>query len=554
MTRSQRRLAVLGAGVFGFLLLCALLYQIGMSELEGQPRDFWRSLEWAAETLSTTGFGADAVWHHPAMVLFVVLVQFAGVFLVFLIVPVYLIPFLEERFERRLPKEATGLENHVVILRSGPAVETLLSDLTSAGVTPVVIEQDESLARALLERRISVVTGSVGGGVLGRVCLERARALVLNGSDDENALAALIARQGGFASDVIALVEEPAHRKPLQLAGASRVFTPRHALGAALAARASRKVNPSVAGLGVLGRKLHVAELRVTRESPLAGKTLAETAVGTRHGVTVLGLWEKGRLQPDAGAETRLDPGSIVIVAGSDEKLKDFAELLTASESSRRRGRFLIAGLGEVGQVARDILAGAGEEVLTIDRQPATGPDLVGDFLDPDIVARVEPRNADAVVLALDNDSSTLFAALVVRDLAPHVPIVARVNEAANVERIHLAGADFALSISQVAGQIVGHQVLDEESISVEPGLRVRALPAAPVAGRTLGDLDLRESTGCSAVALERGDELIVGLGEETRFEPADRLYVCGSAESIRRASALVGGSAPPAAFSSSRA
>jgi hypothetical protein len=34
------------------------------------------------------------------------------------------------------------------------------------------------------------------------------------------------------------------------------------------------------------------------------------------------------------------------------------------------------------------------------------------------------------------------------------VPIIARVNQSENVERIHAAGADFALSISRVAGQI----------------------------------------------------------------------------------------------------
>jgi len=128
---------------------------------------------------------------------------------------------------------------------------------------------------------------------------------------------------------------------------------------------------------------------------------------------------------------------------------------------------------------------------------------------------------------------------------------VARVNEAANVERIHLAGADFALSISQVAGQIVGHQVLAEESIWVQPGLRVRALSADTVAGRTLRELDVRARTGCSVVALERGDELHVQLDETTRFEAGDRLYVCGSAPSIRRASGLLG--AAPAASSSKR-
>jgi len=536
MSRTVRRLLLLTTSIVGLLVVFALLYQAGMGSLEGKPRDFWTSLGWAAETLSTTGYGADAAWTHPAMVLFVVVVQFTGVFLVFLVVPIYLIPFLEERFEKRLPTEAPNVDRHVVIYRSGPAVETLLDDLAAAGVPPVVVEPDEARARKLAERKIAVVAATIEDGVFARVRLESARALVLNGSDDENAQAALVARQSGFGGDVVALVEEPEHRKPLQLAGASRVFTPRHALGAALAARASRRVHPSVAGLGALGKRLHVAELRVAPSSELAGRSLAEAEIGSRYGVTVLGLWERGRLRTEAGADTRLDPGSIVIAAGGSEPLARFGEVVAALERRPERGRFVIAGLGEVGQVAREILASVGEEVIAIDRRPESGADVVGDFLDPELVDRTDPRGADAVLLALDRDSSTLFAALVVRELAPQVPIIARVNEAANVERIHLAGADFALSISQVAGQIVGHRILDEESISVEPGLRVRALDTTALAGRTLGEMALRERTGCSAVALERGEELRVELDESLRIEAGDRLFVCGATDSIRRA------------------
>src|SRR6478609_1992091 len=84
MHRSTRRLLWLVAGLLLFLIASALLYQVGMARLEGKPRTFWDSFEWAAETLSTTGYGFDSHWRHPAMVVLVVVVQFAGVFLVFL--------------------------------------------------------------------------------------------------------------------------------------------------------------------------------------------------------------------------------------------------------------------------------------------------------------------------------------------------------------------------------------------------------------------------------------------------------------------------------------
>ncbi|RME34403.1 MAG: hypothetical protein D6786_05005 [Gammaproteobacteria bacterium] len=60
LRRSTRRLLLLLASLPIALLLLALLYQEGMALLEGQPRGLMESLEWAAETLTTTGYGADA--------------------------------------------------------------------------------------------------------------------------------------------------------------------------------------------------------------------------------------------------------------------------------------------------------------------------------------------------------------------------------------------------------------------------------------------------------------------------------------------------------------
>lgn len=42
-------------------------------------------LEWAAESLTTTGYGRDTVWTHPVMAVYVIAVQFLGLFLVFLV-------------------------------------------------------------------------------------------------------------------------------------------------------------------------------------------------------------------------------------------------------------------------------------------------------------------------------------------------------------------------------------------------------------------------------------------------------------------------------------
>lgn len=346
----------------------------GMSWLEGEPRTFWQSVEWAAETLTTTGYGADSGWGHPAMVVLVVVVQFIGVFLVFLIFPIYLIPFLEERFEVRLPLEAPAdLEDHALIFRYGPAVESLLEELAGAGVPTLVLEGDDARARRLSEAGQTVCHRDLGRAALQAARLDRARALIANGSDDENAELILSARQLGFQKPILALVEEPYHRRPMMLAGATAVFTPRHILGAALAARASARINPRVAGVQQLGRNLEVAEIRIHRDSPLAGHSLDEVAIGHRTGATVIGQWTGGELVVPDGAGLKLRPEGILVVVGSHDSIDRLQELAGGAVLLRRTGPFVVGGAGEVGNKVAELLQAVGEEVRIIDRRGGEG-------------------------------------------------------------------------------------------------------------------------------------------------------------------------------------
>src|SRR5262249_21108275 len=161
----------------------------------------------------------------------------------------------------------------------------------------------------------------------------------------------------------------------------------------------------------------------------------------------------------------------------------------------------------------------------------APGVDLVGDALDRRLLEAAGATTARAVILALDTDSATLFATVILKELAPHVPVIARVNQAENVERIHRAGASFSLSLSQVSGQMLAQKLLGEEAVAVDPRLKVQKVSAKTLTGRGPATLAIRERTGCSVVAVERGDEVLVDLGPDFRFAPDDAVYVCGSTE-----------------------
>jgi len=527
MHRSTRRLLWLVAGLLLFLIASALLYQAGMARLENKPRTFWDSFEWAAETLSTTGYGADSHWRDPAMVALVVVVQFAGVFLVFLIVPIFLVPFLEERFERRVPRIAPKMADHVVVYRYGPAVETLLQRLVDHDVDSIVVETDESAARAVLERGLPAVFTRDEEDALDVCRLPHARALVANGRDEENAALILRARQMGFRGEIFAFVEEPAHRKPMELAGATAAYTPRHIVAAALAAHASDRISPRLPGAEDL--PLERREIRVAAASPLAGVTLASSNLGAASGAIVVGQWMRNRLHARCDAAMIIEAGAILELVGDAESLHRAAEMI-GSRFLRRNGPYLIAGFGEVGRKVHELLTDAGEEVRVVERQPAPDVDIVGNVLDSSVLQRAALHECSAVVLALNSDDSTLFATVIARDAAPDVPVIARVNHSRNIDNIYRAGADFALSISDISGEMLSSRLLGRVARSRDEHRRVERFTARST--QALRDLGLRQQ-GCSLLAIER-DGAFVPVTADVVIQPGDQLYICGPADAVR--------------------
>ncbi len=528
--RSLRRLVYLILSLPVLLFVLALVYQAGMIHLEGQPRSLGEALQWAAATLTTTGFGRDATWTHPLMEIFVIFVQFAGVMLIFLVVPVVLLPYLEERFEARLPTTLPNLSGHVLIYRYGRAVSALVEELERSGIPTVIFEEDEATARRLFEREHDVVLGNLEEDDPDLTHLAGARGLVLNGSDDRNAAMILSARYQGYQGPIVALVANPQLRPPMLKAGATNAFTPDHVLAAAVAARASGKISPRLSGVHHLGRHLEVVELRVHASSPIAGSTISAAGIRAKTGATIVGLWAGGSLIRQPDMSTTIRPGQIIVAVGSHAAIRRLGDLAIPV---RREGHFLVLGHDHVGRKVAQFLREAGESVTTIDRHASDEVDIVGDPLSPGVLERGGIERAQAVILTFASDSATLFGAAVVRNLAPEVIIIASASRQENVGRIHRAGADFALAVGQVAGQLLAYHLLGRHAVSLEAEIRLVAVAPGALAGRPLSTKTVRERTGCSLVAVERGDEVIVEFAEGFALAADDIVYVTGTHETI---------------------
>ncbi len=432
---------------------------------------------------------------------------------------------------RELPRSLPELEDGVAIYGSGPEVETLLSDLESREITTVVIEEDESVAHRLFARGQTVVLAALKEELPDLSPLLRARALVLNGEDEDNAALALSAREQGFTGSVIAMISNPSHRAALQLAGVTVAFSPNHILGAMLAARASARINPRITGMQPLDQLLEVAELRVHEASPLAYSSLAEARLRTETGANVVGRWSDDELHSPPAADEELTPGTILVAVGAPDSIRRLSEM---ARPLAREVALVVLGFGDVGRRLAEMLTDAGEEVCVVYSDQVPGVDVVGDVLDESVLERAPVAAARAVILALESDNATLLVARVVREYAPDVPIIAAARALENVGRIQAAGADLAVSISQVAGQLLSHHVLGD-AVPLQPRIKLAKVPPGGLAGRHPLAVGIRERTGCSVVAVERQGEILIDFDSGFELSGDDALYLCGTGDAFSR-------------------
>ena len=136
------------------------------------------------------------------------------------------------------------------------------------------------------------------------------------------------------------------------------------------------------------------------------------------------------------------------------------------------------------------------------------------------------------MVLALNSDDATLFATVICRDAAADVPVIARVNHARNIDNIYRAGADYALSISDISGEMLTSRLLGRSRMR-EQHRKITRIAANGIAGRMMSELPFRKN-GCSVVAIARGGAFVTRINAQTRIEQGDVLYVCGNAEALK--------------------
>ncbi len=539
--RELRRRAVLAVFVvIAIVLSYTLLYRWAMWTFEGEPRSVTQSLQVVVEILTTAGFGGDTDhWSTPVMNLLVVAMNLTGVVLVFLALPIFVFPMLQEALGRPLPR-SSDMTEHVLICGYSHRDEVLIEELQEADIPYLFVEDELAIGEDLLDRGQPVMIGDIERAQTFRDAnAEEAVAVVADAGDERNPTVLLSAARINPDLTLISVVREAAVAPYHRLAGADAVVEAPLVLGESLGSRAVSSFAETFHASVEVTSKADVTELLIEEGSELVGQSLRDIEMFGGDGATVVGGWFEGKFVISPDPDIPIEPNTILLVIGP---LEDDRPVRTRTLPSHEHDpdRVVVCGYGVVGAVIVETIEAAGFETTVIDQQAMPGVDIVGDVTDSATLEQADLEHTRTIVLSLDRDPTTIFTTLVLREMVPDLEIIARVHEPDNVWKVYSAGADFAVSMSTITGEMLASLLIeDREIIMPQAEFEFLRTTAPAISGDSLAESNIRRRTGCTVVAVERNEKLLTDIGPDFVIESDDVLVVAGLHDQLGRFMAL---------------
>jgi voltage-gated potassium channel len=529
--------------VLALITLYAVLFHVIKGSVEGEEHSWITGFYWTLVVMTTLGFG-DITFSSDIGRLFSIVVLLSGVILLLVMLPFMFIslfyaPWLEVRVRLRAPREVPeGTTGHVILTEYDAVAIGLVERLRTERIPYYVIEPDPTKAANMIGEGVRVIAGdNDSGATYKRINAVHARMLLANCEDTTNTNITITAREIAPDLPIAAIVEEEDSVDVLQLSGATHVLPLKHQLGEYLANRADTGGDAHVIGTH---RGLQIAELPA-RDTAFAGQTVRDTRLRERTGLSVVGLWERGKLRP-AFPDSVIQPNGVIVLAGTDSQMAAVNAMMPAR--AQTAPPVLIIGAGKVGQAAARALRRKGTEVHAIDR---SGPALLpmgedgvalfpGDAADRRLLDEAGIHGVSSVLLTTNDDAMNIYLAVFCRRLNPSLRIVSRITHERNVEAIHRAGADFVLSYTTLGVESVMSLLRGYELVVLGEGVELFSIEVPPsLSGRSLAASGIGSGTGMSVVALDRGGTLLTRLTGETSLDEGAVLLMLGSLEQRRR-------------------
>ncbi|MCK5407673.1 MAG: potassium channel protein, partial [Candidatus Krumholzibacteria bacterium] len=540
--RGRRNLRVLG--IF-FLVLAGLIlvYSVGFHLLmlrEGQEHTWITGFYWTLTVMSTLGFG-DITFHTDLGRVFSILVLASGMIFFLVLLPFTFIEFFYEpwmnaqamlRAPRKLSPETRG---HVLFTGYDAVASALIRRFEQYQQPYAVVVPDVDDALRLYDLGLNVIVGGLDDPETwskGRV--QTAAMVVSTDNDVTNTNVAFTVRGLTNNVPVVTSASDEASVDIQELSGSNHVMRLEEMMGQAFARRALG----GDAVTHVVGRfdKILIAEANA-RRTPLVGKKLRDSKLREKTGVTVVGVWERGRFEA-ARAETEIRENTVLMLAASKQQLAQYDDLFRIYNVST--APVVIIGGGRVGRATSRALARREMDYRIVERVEERIHDtkryVQGNAADLAVLEKAGIRETSTVIITTHEDDLNVYLTIYCRQLRPDIQILSRSTSERNVVLLYRAGADNVLSYATMGASDVMSLLRRGKVLMVEEGLDVFKMRVpAELAERTIAECSIRERTGCSVVAIGTNNGMEVGP-DPTRNLPAGAdIVLIGSPDAEER-------------------
>ena len=522
-----------------FFVIYSVLFHLLMV-YEGREYSWITGFYWTLTTMSTLGFG-DITFGSDIGRLFSVVVLISGIVFLLVMLPFTFIqffyaPWLEEQNKARAPRAVPEtLSGHVILTHFDEVTVNLIDKFNQYGVLYVIVTHELQNALDLHDLGYKVVVGELDDPqTYQRLRIEHAALVVVMNDDVVGTNVIYTLREASDSVVTVTNADLEDSVDILRLAGSTYVFQFTHMLGKALARRVlgvSMKAN-------VIGRfdQLLIAEAPAMR-TWMQGKTLAESRLRQATGVTVVGLWEQSRFVIPT-PQTRIDESTVLVLAGTEAQLDRFDRSIAfTAEGGPNEAPVIVLGGGRVGQSVAAALGARGIDFRVVEKRSGIVAQdsrfIQGSAADRDTLEKAGIRETPSIIITTHDDNLNIYLTIYCRRLRPDVQIISRASLDRNIKTLHRAGANLVMSFSSMVTTTIMNLLEPQQMLMLSEGLNVFRVGVPPkLENKDLLHIQVRETTGCSIVAVKRKDELIINPDPTIVLDRGDELVLIGSAES----------------------
>jgi Trk K+ transport system NAD-binding subunit len=513
---------------------------------EGQRFSWITGLYWTLTVMSTLGFG-DITFHSDLGRLFSIIVLLSGMVFLLILFPFTFInffyaPWMRAREDAQVPRELPeNTSGHVVLTKYGPVTESLIAKLDQFGYPYVVLVHDLAEGLRLHSLGVKVMLGDLDDPeTYIRVKVDQAALVAAASTDVINTNIVFTVREISSSVPIISTCNFAASVDILELAGSNHVLQLGEMMGVFLARRASG----GDACAQVIGefKELQIAEASVAG-STLVGRTLKETRLRERVGVSVVGVWERGKFSA-AQPETMITDTTVLVLAGSKHQIETYNQQYQIVKPFG--APVVIIGGGRVGRATGQALAARHLDYRIVEKDAGRVKNdpryILGDAAELEILKAAGIEESPCVIITTHDDDMNVYLTIYCRRLRPDIQIITRSTLQRNLPTMHRAGADFVMSYASMGGNVIFNLLKRSDILMVAEGLDLLKVGVPEqLAGRSIAQSSIRQETGCTIIAVRQGEDLVINPDPSMVLPAEAEIILIGTVEAENRFFSMYG-------------